>query len=264
MWFGGDWQGYDKTVIRIYVDGENIPSIEMELGLGHGVGFGDNNAPWGSEKMGKTGHPSGFYNTYKIPFGKSIRVTAQRSKDSPDGAPFWWIIRGTENLPVTLNGLRLPETARLKLYKLENYLAKPLEEFTLCDVKGAGALYQVTIAGEGLRKSGDWKDISYLEAIMRAYIDEAKTPTLLSSGLEDYFLGTYYFNRGRYANALAGLTHLDTKKNTFSAYRFHDSDPLFFHKRLRLTCRCGEELNGKILHNPPDTRFTTYTWVYLW
>jgi len=88
MWFGGDWPGYDKTTLRVYVDGEEQPSIEMELGLGHGVGFGDTTAPWGSEKMGKTGHPSGLYNTYKIPFGKSIRITAQRAKDSPDSAPF--------------------------------------------------------------------------------------------------------------------------------------------------------------------------------
>ena len=264
MWFGGDWPGYDQTVLRVYVDGEERPSVEMELGLGHGVGFGDNAAPWGSEKMGKTGHPSGLYNTFKIPFGKSIRVTAQRAKDSPDGAPFWWIIRGTENLPVTLAGVRLPETARLRLYKLENHVARPLEQFSLCDVPGSGALYLVTMAGEGLRKSGDWKDISYLEAIVRAYLNGEKTPILLSSGLEDYFLGTYYFNRGRYANALAGLTHFDKKQNTFSAYRFHDDDPVFFQRGLRLTCRCGEELNGKRLHDPPDTRFTTYTWVYQW
>jgi hypothetical protein len=95
-------------------------------------------------------------------------------------------------------------------------------------------------------------------------VSPAPITTLLSSGLEDYFLGTYYFNRGRYANALAGLTHLDTKKNTFSAYRFHDDDPVFFQKGLRLTCRCGEELNGKKLHDPPDTQFTTYTWIYQW
>src|SRR5271169_1393453 len=82
MWFGGDWPGYDKTVVRVYVDGEAQPSIEMELGLGHGVSFGDDGAPWGSEKMGKTGHPSGLYNTYKIPFRTSIRVIAQRDKDS--------------------------------------------------------------------------------------------------------------------------------------------------------------------------------------
>jgi hypothetical protein len=199
MWFGGDWPGYDKTRIRIYVDGQQQPSIDMQLGLGHGFGFGDKAAPWGSEKLGKTGDPSGVYNTYKVPYGQSIRVTAQRNPDSPDGAPFWWIVRGTENLPVAVAGIPLPAVARLKLYKLE-----------------------------------------------------------------DYFLGTYYFNRGRYANALAGLTHLDTRDNTFSAYRSHDNDPIFFRKGLRLTCRCGEEIGGQKLHDPPPTRFTTYTWVYQW
>jgi len=264
MWFGGEWPGYDRTRVRIYVDDEQSPSIEMELGLGHGVGFSDDTAPWGSEKLGHTGHPSGFYNSYRIPFGKAIRVTAQRAKDSPDGAPFWWILHGTESLPVTMGGLQLPETARLKLYKLENHTAKPLEEFALCDLQRPGALYQVTIAAEGLTRRADWTGMSFLEGIMRAYIDGAKTPMPLSSGLEDYFLGTYYFNRGRYANGLAGLTHFDAKNNSFSAYRFHDGDPVVFGSGLRLTCRCGEQVDGKTVGNPPETRYTTYTWVYEW
>jgi hypothetical protein len=120
------------------------------------------------------------------------------------------------------------------------------------------------MAADGLRDEGDWKDISYLEAIVRAYINGQPRALSLSSGLEDYFLGTYYFNRGRYANDLAGLTHLDKIRNTFSGYRFHDDDPIFFQSGLRLTCRCGEEVAGKRLHDPPDTLFTTYTWVYHW
>jgi hypothetical protein len=264
MWFGGDWPGYEKTRIRVYVGGEAVPSIDMELGLGHGCGFGDNAAPWGGAKLGKTGHPSGLYNTYRIPFGGGVRVTAQRDKGSPDGAPFWWIVRGTEGLPAVVGGVRLPDAARLRLHKREPFTAKPLEEFALCDVKGAGALYQVTMAGKGLRDTGGWKGLSYLEACVRATVDGAAEPMLLSSGLEDYFLGTYYFNRGRYANDLAGLTHFDAKNRTFSAYRFHDDDPVYFRKGLRLTCRCGEELNGKMLHDPPETEFTTYTWVYEW
>ena len=264
MWFGGDWRGFEKTRLRVYVDGETHPSIEMEMGLGHGYGFGDTAAPWGTEKMGKTGHPSGVYNGYKIPFGAGIRVTAQRDAASPDGDAFWWIVRGTKNLPVTLAGVRLPDRARLRLYTHKDFVAPPLEEFALCDVPGGGALYQVTMAAESLRNVGDWKDISYLEAIVRAYVNGEPAPVLLSSGLEDYFLGTYYFNRGLYANALAGLTHFDSEKNAFSAYRFHDDDPVFFRAGLRLTCRCGEELNGAVLHDPPPTRFTTYAWVYEW
>ena len=83
-----------------------------------------------------------------------------------------------------------------------------LEEFALCDVKGAGDLYQVTMAADGLRNTGDWKDISYLEAIVRAYVTGERRALQLSSGLEDYFLGTYYFNRGRYAK-LCAHTHYD-------------------------------------------------------
>ncbi len=197
-----------------------------------------------------------------------MRVTAERSKGSPEPAPFWWIVRGTENLPVTIGGVRLPESARLKLYRLEHHTAKPMEEFNLCDVKAAGALYQVTIAGRGLKDRGDWKSLSFLEACMRAYVDRSPEPMLLSSGLEDYFLGTYYFNRGRYANDLAGLTHLDPRSRTFSAYRFHEDDPIFFHSGLRLTCRCGETEHGtkegKAVGDPPETEYTTYTWLYEW
>ena len=267
-WFGGNWPGYEKTRIRIYVDGESHPSIDMELGLGHGYGFGETSAPWGSERLGKTGQPSGVYDTYRIPFGKSVRVTAQRWKDATKPSPFWWILRGTENLPVTLGGVRLPDGARLKLHRVENYTAKPLEEFALCDVKGAGALYQVIIAAQGMRETGGWKNLSFLEACMRAYLDNAPEPTFLSSGLEDYFLGTYYFNRGRYANGLAGLTHFDERDRSFSAYRFHDQDPIFFRTGLRLTCRCGETehgtKDGKAVGDPPETQYTTYAWVYQW
>ena len=133
---------------------------------------------------------------------------------------------------------------------------------------GAGALYQVTIAGRGLRETGDWKSLSFLEACMRAYLDGSAEPMLLSSGLEDYFLGTYYFNKGRYANNLAGLTYLNIKARAFSAYRFHDADPLFFRSGLRLSCRCGEtedgSKSGKMKGDPPETEYSTYTWVYQW
>jgi Protein of unknown function (DUF2961) len=99
---------------------------------------------------------------------------------------------------------------------------------------------------------------------MRAYLGGAKQPLMLSSGLEDYFLGTYYFNKGHYTTPVAGLTHFDKDQNESSAYRFHDDDPVFFKNGLRLTCRCGEELDGKMLHDCPAANYTTYIWLYQW
>ena len=103
-----------------------------------------------------------------------------------------------------------------------------------------------------------------MEGCIRAYLDGDAEPEYLSSGLEDYFLGSGFFHQNQpYCGAVAGLTYLD-KQNAFSAYRFHDDDPLFFQNGLRLTCRCGEDLEGVFLHDPPPAVYTTYAWVYHW
>ncbi|HVP49237.1 MAG TPA: hypothetical protein VMT32_21740 [Bryobacteraceae bacterium] len=44
MWFGGDFRNYGLTRIRVYVDGERQASIDMELMMGHGIGFQDDGA----------------------------------------------------------------------------------------------------------------------------------------------------------------------------------------------------------------------------
>jgi len=257
MWFGGDFSNYGLTRIRVYVDGERQASIDMELMMGHGIGFQDNGAPWGVERIGKTGQPSGIYNTYRIPFGTGVRVTAQRPKGKEEDPPFWWIIRGVENIPLDVGGVRLPENARLRLYKVVSRTTKPLEEFAMYDTPKSGMLYMVTIAGKSTA-------FCFMESCVRAYIGGAKSPLLLSSGLEDYFLGTYDFNKGRYYTPVAGVTHL-VPDSEFSAYRFHEADPVFFNGGLRLTLRDGEESHGRIFGcRPQDTVFTTYVWAYEW
>ena len=263
MWFGGKWENYEKMRIRVYVDGEKTASIDMELFLGHGIGYKDEFGPWGTRRIGKTGQPSGIYNTYRIPFGKSVWVTAQLAEGDKNNKRFWYIIRGVENLDVEFSGIHLPDNARLRLYKLENYTAQTLEEFDMCNTKRPGMLYQVTIAAHSSRHT-------FLESCVRAYIDGTDEPLMLSSGLEDYFLGTYFFNRGMYHNDVAGLTHLSKEDHSFSAYRFHEADPILFKKGLRLTVRCGEQVENQT-HNErlqtwkaPPTTYTTYVWIYEW
>lgn len=261
FWFGGAFDGEERTRIRYYVDGEETPSIDMELYLGHGIGFNDKHSPWATKFVGKIGQRNGVHNNYRIPFGKSVRVTAQLGEGVGGNPQIWWIIRGIENGRVSLGGIELPETARLKLHRLEDYEAEPLEEFDMCNVEGSGALFKVMIAAES-------SSLTYLESCIRAYLGNENDPLLVSSGLEDYFLGTYYFNTGMFHADMAGLTHFDQQNNRFSAYRFHDEDPLIFQNGLRLTNRCGETehgtMEGAAYLNPQKTRYTTYVWVYQW
>ena len=128
MWFGGSWARYDITRLRVYIDGDSIASIDGQMDLLHGIGFADNAAPWSSGSLfGKTGSPSGIFNTFKIPFAKSIRVSAQAytnsSSPATKGERFWWIMRGTEGEPgVEIGGKLLPLGARLMLHTNEGVL----------------------------------------------------------------------------------------------------------------------------------------------
>lgn len=260
MWFGGSFANYKDLRVRIYVDRENTASIDMRLGMGAGVGFADPFAPWGTRFSGVTGVPSGIYLNYRIPFSSHIRVTAELPEGVARDTVLWWIVRGLESKTPQVAGFKLPKHARLRLHKLEDYLAQPLEEFDLCRVDGAGLIFQVTMAAKST-------NFEFMEAQMRAYLAGAEEPQFLSSGLEDYFLGTYYFNQGVYHLPQAGLTHKNPADHSFSAYRFHDEDPLVFSKGIRLACRCGEKRGTKVFGesgNPQPTTYTAYIWAYEW
>jgi hypothetical protein len=261
MWFGGSWPGWGETRIRIYVDGESQAGIDLALLMGHGIGWGDDHAPWGTSRVGKTGRPSGVYNTYRFPFGHGIKVTAELAPGVRQPQVFWWTLRGLTNFPVRVGSISLPGSARLRLYRREQVAVKPLEELEILNTEQRGMLYAVTLAAA----SGNF---NYLESCLRAFPNGRKEPLWLSSGTEDYFLGTYYFNAGLYHLPLAGLTHLDADKAgslfRFSAYRFHEEDPIPFQSGLRLVWRNGEELRGHRFGDPRPTTLTSYVWAYEW
>lgn len=260
MWFGGSFANFKTLRIRIYVDGEESSSVDMELGLGVGVGFQDPTAPWGTAHAGITGSPSGIYCNYRIPFSKSVRVTAELPAGVPRETVFWWIVRGLRNYPLEVCGFQLPAHTRLRLHKVENFHAQPLEEFILAHVSGNGLVFLVTMAARS-------SNFEFMEGQMRAYLGGEATPQYLSSGLEDYFLGTYYFNRGLYHLSEAGLTHKDESDFSFSAYRFHNEDPILFKDGIKLACRCGERRGQKTFGatgHPQPTLYTTYAWTYEW
>ena len=163
QWFTG-YAMDENTRIRIYIDDETEASLDFNLYLAHGMGFGDQNEtpniPWGTKRLGHEAKNGAVYNTFRIPFGKSFRVTATR----PNRAVFWYIIRGVENYPVVVGDLVLPPNARLKLYKRENVFMMPLEFLNMAHVTGsAGAVFLVTLDVAS-------SDLTFLEGCFRAFI----------------------------------------------------------------------------------------------
>lgn len=272
QWFTGIKVMDENMRICIYIDGETEASIDFMLLLAHGIGFTEAEEnqyiPWGTQRLAHAAD-GGIYNTYRIPFSKSFRVTATH----PNGGSFFYIIRGVENYPLILGDLQLPPNTRLRLFKNVNVELKPLDFITLANVSGSGgAVFQVTLAANST-------DYNYLEACVRANIDDSATTTFLSSGTEDFFLSAYYFNKGPHHLDNAGLT-FKSGKGAMSAYKFFEKDPVLFSKSLVLSWRCGETINGENGcpndYPPPhesehittpllaNTIVTTYTWIYMW
>jgi len=50
---GGNHSYIDNAVIRYYIDGEKVPSVEFQPSLACGVGFGEDMGPWGTLWIGK-------------------------------------------------------------------------------------------------------------------------------------------------------------------------------------------------------------------
>ncbi len=263
-----------NTTIRIYIDGEKTASLEFQLLLAHGIGFTEAlespNVPWGTKRLIHAANGA-ISNTIRIPFSKSVMVTATH----PDGGIFWYIIRGVENYPLVLGELLLPSTTRLKLYKNVEVSLFPYQFLTIANISSsAGAVFMVTLAGNST-------DFNYLEGCFRTRIDGGTDYNWLSSGTEDFFLSGYYFNGGVFHLENSGLTykHYD---GAMSAYKFFENDPLLFSESLELLWRCGDvagstygcpntfpwppSTGGDKYAHPmlSNTTVTTYVWVYEW
>ena len=114
---GGTRPAQDNVTVRYYVDGEATPSIEFKPPMAAGVGF-DDQTIFGIARVAHLSNHGGWSNDFRVPFGSTVRVTLSL----PSGAhpaTSWVILRGTENLPVTVGSLKLPDSARLSLHKID-------------------------------------------------------------------------------------------------------------------------------------------------
>lgn len=171
----------------------------------------DDDAPWSAGgTFGKTGQPSGIFNTYAIPF-TTVRVTvtllnapefadtaAQTARYAGQTTSFWIILRGETLLGIPSNptpiqftlpgsGTALPQTARLRTQENSAVQLAPGDYLELVkSSSNAGAVFMIAL------QVASGKGETFLEGCFRVTDPVSKQTTmLLSSGTEDYFLGTY-------------------------------------------------------------------------
>ena len=247
----GNWR---FSILRIYYDDETTPSVEVPVGDFFGMGWGQY-APLVSLPI--TVNPGSAFNSYWVmPFRKKCKITMENVNDQDQMTLYYQI-------DYTLTDV--PEDAAYFHAQFKRTNVNETSDYTIIDnIKGKGHFVGLYMAW-GVNNNGWWG-----EGEIKFFIDgDGKFPTICGTGTEDYFCGSYNFDReGQYkefCTPYAGLHQVIRPDGTyksqqrFGMYRWHIMDPIRFEKDLKVTIQdLGWRHGGRYLPQKSDISSVAY------
>ncbi|MFN8440892.1 MAG: glycoside hydrolase family 172 protein [Caldilineaceae bacterium] len=238
----GNWR---YSIIRIYWDDQEQPSVECPVGDFFGMGWGKF-APLNS--LAVCVNPGSAFNCYwEMPFRKRCRITFTNIADEE--------MRLYYQINYTLT--EVPE--HVGYFHAQFRRSNPLPyktDYTILDgVRGQGHYVGVYMAW-GVNNTGWWG-----EGEIKFFMDgDSQWPTICGTGTEDYFCGSYNFENREtkqyqeFSTPYAGLHQVlrpdgvYRSQQRFGLYRWHIMDPIRFRKDLRVTIQAlGWRSGGRYL-----------------
>lgn len=228
-WFWQHWnhsapisQTILKTLIlRIYWDGEAQPAVEVPVGDFFGNGLCEI-SNFTARYFGMSS--GGFFCKFPMPFAKGFRIEFENLDETINTDIF-------ANVLYQLTDAPLAETGYFHAQFHTGTNPGP-EPVLILDTKGRGHFVGCTLATQG----EDRHYLSFLEAPEYVYVDsDSDTPTIVGTGLEDYFLGGWYFREGEFTGELHGVPSKNALNSSVAMYRIHEADAIRFKKSLRFT-----------------------------
>lgn len=247
----GNWR---FTILRIYWDDETEPSVECPVGDFFGMG-------WGQyahlNSLAVCVNPGSAFNCYwQMPFRKKCKITMENLNDQDNMVLYYQIDYALTDVPKDAGYFHAQ-------FRRNN----PTQgsEFTIIDgVKGQGQYAGVYMAW-GVNNNGWWG-----EGEIKFFMDgDTKFPTICGTGTEDYFCGSYNFDRNgqytEYSTPYSGLHQVIRpdgnykSQQRFGLYRWHILDPIRFEKDLKVTIQdLGWRHGGRYLPQQSDISATTF------
>jgi len=244
------------SILRIYWDDQEQPSVECPLGDFFGMGWGKY-APLVSLPV--CVNPGSAFNCYwEMPFQKRCRITLT-SLAEEDMRLYYQI-----NYTLT----EVPDDCAYFHAQFRRVNPLPCKEVVkiLDGVSGKGH-YVGTYMAWGVNNSGWWG-----EGEIKFYLDgDADFPTICGTGTEDYFCGSYNFeNQERheyeeFCTPFAGMPQvlrpngLYQSQQRFGLYRWHIMDPVRFQENIRVTMQAlGWRSGGRYLPLQDDISSVAY------
>jgi hypothetical protein len=241
----GNWR---FSIIRIYWDDEETPSVEVPVGDFFAMGW-NQYAPLSS--LAICVNPGSAFNCYwPMPFRKKCKITIENINDQDEMRLYYQI-------DYTLTDV--PEDAAYFHAQFRRTNPNETSDYTIVDnIKGKGHFVGLYMAW-GVNNNGWWG-----EGEIKFFIDgDGKFPTICGTGTEDYFCGSYNFDRdGQYKEfntPYSGLHQVIRpdgaykSQQRFGLYRWHIMDPIRFKKDLRVTIQdLGWRHGGRYLPQKSD------------
>ena len=258
----GHWR---FSVLRIYWDGQEQPSVECPVGDFFACGW-SRYAPVSS--LAVCVNPGSAFNCYwEMPFRRRCRITLENIAADPTRV-YWQV-----DYALT----QVPEDAAYFHAQFRRVNPLPYKEVvTILDgVKGRGH-YVGTYLAWGVNNNNWWG-----EGEIKFYLDDDRGfPTICGTGTEDYFCGSYDFEIGaddpvaaraggrryqEFTTPYSGLPQvirpdgLNNAQTRFGMYRWHIMDPVRFAKAIRVTIQAlGWRSGGRYLPLQDDIASTAF------
>ncbi len=249
----GKWR---NTIIRMYWDGQENPSVECPLGDFFASSW-DKYAPLSS--LAVCVNPGSAFNCYwPMPFARRCRVTLENRDRRPVSMYY--------QIDYTLT--EIPEGSAYfhAQFRRVNPLPYQVPYTILDNVKGEGHYVGTYMAWQS-NSCGWWG-----EGEIKFYMDgDAEFPTICGTGTEDYFCGSYNFENQQthqyqaFCTPYAGLHQvlrpdgLYQSQQRFGMYRWHIVDPIRFETDLRVTIQAlGWREDGRYLPLRDDIASVAY------
>ncbi|MGB2808949.1 MAG: glycoside hydrolase family 172 protein [Sedimentisphaerales bacterium] len=229
------------NILRIYWDGEKNPSIECPAGDFFACGMGQYIKV---TSMAVCVNPKSGFNCYwMMPFRKRCKITMTNIDEKPMTL-YYQVDYTLTDVPQDMGYFHAQ-------FRRVNPLPDK-EDYTIVDgIRGKGQ-YVGTYMIWGSNSPGWWG-----EGEIKFFMDgDKKFPTICGTGTEDYFCGSYGFDKPQgggyqeFNTPFAGMPQviMSEKQPRFGLYRWHIMDPIRFEKDLKVTMQAlGWQSGGRYL-----------------
>jgi len=249
----GNWR---FSILRIYWDGQEQPSVECPVGDFFAMGWGEYAQ---LSSLAVCVNPGSAFNSYwEMPFRTHCRITMTNIADD-DMVLYYQINYTLTDVPQDCAYFHAQ-------FRRVNPLPYKSVYTILEGVQGQGHFVGTYLAW-GVNNTGWWG-----EGEIKFFMDgDADYPTICGTGTEDYFCGSYNFENRTlrqyqpFTTPYTGLHQVIKpdgvyrSQQRFGMYRWHITDPVRFQHDLRVTIQAlGWSSGGRYLPLQDDIASVAY------